>query len=205
MYMSECSLTVHTRGICDTKNSSEFIGRFDLIQSCFRSLSAGIQENVCFISSHIYFASTQKHMHKTYNNKQKSLHCMCVFVCTCFLFSWKVLRCVMFQIKNGLFYCGLDWGTEWRQMTQSNTCDNRRASETWGNFFRLISKLWNVQRSSYSQHIHRMVKLWPWLLSFLPFFKAWVGRSDFSRRNVWQRIQGWNSDCMSGDDLQFHH
>ena len=115
-------------------------------------------------------------MHKTYNNKQKSLHCMCVFVCTCFLFSWKVLRCVMFQIKNGLFYCGLDWGTEWRQMTQSNTCDNRRASETWGNFFRLISKLWNVQRSRYSQHIHRMVKLWPWLLSFLPFLRpGWAG------------------------------
>lgn len=35
---------------------------------------------------------------------------------------------------------------------------------------------------------------------------GWAGLSDFSRRNVWQRIQGWNiSDCMSGDDLQFHH
>lgn len=103
------------------------------------------------------------------------------------------------------FYCGLEWGTEWRQMTQSNTCDNRSLWDL-GRLFQAYQKLWNVQRSSYSQHIQMMMTLWPWLLSFLPFFKAWASRSDFSRRNVWQSIQGWKiSDYMSGDDLQFHH
>ena len=131
---------------------------------------------------------------------------MCVFVCTFFLFSWKVLQGVMFRIKNVLFFIvvlnEVQNGDKWPSLTHVTI----GVSETWGDFFRLISKLWNVQRSSCSQHIQMMMKLWPWLLSFLPFFKAWASRSDFSRRNVWQSIQGWKiSSYMSGDDLQFHH
>lgn len=84
------------------------------------------------------------------------------------------------QNQKWAFYCGLDWvqsGDKWPSLT----CDNEEPQRL-GETFRLISKLWNVQKSSYSQHIHMMMKLWPWLLSFLLFFKVWVSRSDFSRR-----------------------
>lgn len=91
-----------------------------------------------------------------YTSKRPSVVDVCFYVL--FLCSAESsCKCVLFRIKQWLFYCSLDWGAEWRQMTNSSTCDNKKSSEVLGNFVSLNSKLHDVQSFSRSQHV-----AWKW-------------------------------------------
>lgn len=100
--MLECSLTVHTRGICDTKNSSEFIGRFDLIPSSF--CQRGYRKT--FVSSlHIFTLPLLKNMGTKHRATSERTCLFCLHTNT--LYVCKVCMYLLFVQLKGPTVCNV--------------------------------------------------------------------------------------------------